>query len=137
MNEDTIEHIMEFQDEAVYMIYEAQDSTGNWRPIENWFFTHFCGNSYYELVFKPQSYIISKVVKYEGDYETNLRLKVRNFDHVMYSNAFRGTINYEQLNDSSFVVYSNLMAEQYCRIPDSLKSCANNYLAAMRLEKSM
>lgn len=137
MNEDTSEHVLELQDGAVYMIYEAQDSTGNWRPIENWFFTHFCGNSYYELVFRSKSYIVSKVIKYDGDFETNIRLKFRNFDFVTYSNTFRGTINYEQLNDSNFVAYSNKMAELYCRNPDSLKSYANNYLAAMRLEKSL
>ena len=45
VNRDTTGHVLEFQDGSLFMICEAQDSMGRWRPIEAWQYTHFCGNS--------------------------------------------------------------------------------------------
>jgi len=87
------------------------------------------------LVFKPQYYLVTKVLQHSGDYETNLRLKFRNFDEVIYSRPFRGKISYEQFNDAAFVNYSKTHSENYYSDkPDSLDFFASEYLSKMRLE---
>lgn len=136
INRDTVDHVLKFQDGSVFMIYEALDSLGNWKPIEYWNIAVFCGNSYYEKVIKPDFYLVSKVLKYEGDYQTKLRLKFRNFDEVAYSESFSGTINYSQFDDSSIVAYSNAYATLWHEEnPDSIRYIANDLLAETRLDR--
>ncbi|MEM9391834.1 MAG: hypothetical protein AAGA02_15255 [Bacteroidota bacterium] len=100
INRDTIDHALEFHDNAVHMIYEAQDSLGQWQPIEFWPDYVFCGNSHYRRIFKPGYYLVGKVLKLNGSYQTKMRLKLKNFDQVIYSEAFAGEIDYNQFDDA-------------------------------------
>ncbi len=99
-NLDTIDHVLSREERALTMVYEAVDSTGQWKQIECWPYFYFCGNSYENLVIKPNQYLVVKVLEHGGDYHTRLRLRYRNFDWDVYSNEFYGNINYEQFNDS-------------------------------------
>lgn len=135
VNTDTTDHILNLQDAAVFMIYEAQDSSGNWRPIEFWKFATFCGNSYYELVFKPRYFVVTKVLEHSGNYKTKLRLKLQNFDRVMYSAPFTGHINYAQFDQSRLAAYAQKHAELfYGDRSDSVDYFAKQYLKKLLLE---
>lgn len=90
---------IEEQDGRIMMIQEALDSNGQWRPIEAWQFSD-CGNSYGGVVLRPDYYIMIKIVKYKGSYETLLRLKMINKDEIIYSKPFRGSINLSQTDTS-------------------------------------
>ncbi len=132
------DHILEFQDGAVFMICEALDSMGNWRPIDAWQYTHFCGNSYYELVFPPGNFVVTRVIDYSGDYPTLLRMKLRNFDRAFYSSAFRDTINYSQFSDSKVRAYASKIISRYYREnPDSIDYYAQRYFDALVLNKPL
>ncbi|MBO9620077.1 MAG: hypothetical protein J7539_13695 [Niabella sp.] len=98
---------LDFQDHNALMIQEALDENGNWRPIEYWQYSK-CGNSYGETGILPHYFIMVKVNKYYGDFETLLRVKLRNGEKVIYSNSFKGSINKAQFapqawgNDTDF-----------------------------------
>ncbi len=77
------------------IIQEAIDTNGNWRPIEYWQGS-FCGNAYYPIKMPPMSYLTGGVVKYTGDFETKLRLKLKDREKIFYSPIFKGKINLEQ-----------------------------------------
>jgi len=100
INPDTINHVLSFQDNSPIIIYEALDSLGNWRPIEWWNYTYFCGNSYYGLTAEPKSYLFTKVIQHSGDYKTKLRLKHKNFETINYSNVISGSINYSLFDNT-------------------------------------
>ena len=90
---------LEGQDGRVMMIQEALDPNGQWKPIEYWEFSD-CGNSYGGIVLKPDFYLMTKVVKYKGHFETLLRLKLKNKNEIIYSKPFKGSINLSQTDTS-------------------------------------
>jgi hypothetical protein len=90
---DTI--LFQIQNGRVIMIQEAKDEHGVWRPIEFWQYS-WCGNSYHEEVLLPNNIAIVKVLKYDGDFETELRLKLKSDNTIIYSDSFKGKINKSQ-----------------------------------------
>lgn len=88
-------------DYDLYLFVEAQDKNGDWKPIEYYYrSTYMCGTGHMDYLLKPESFLVSSIKKYHGDYKTNLRVKLKNFDKVYYSNIFKGTINYSQFDKS-------------------------------------
>ena len=85
------------QDSRVIAIQEAFDSNYNWRPIQIWNWS-WCGNSYERAYIKPKNYLLFKVPLYEGDYYTDLLIKVYSNDATYYSNEYKGWINYKQFD---------------------------------------
>lgn len=80
----------------IYMIQEAKDKQGKWKPIE-YFNPHtFCGNSFGFNNLLPNHFVISKIYKYSGDFKTKIRIKFTTNKNVYYSNEFIGEINLEQ-----------------------------------------
>jgi hypothetical protein len=92
------------EDGDVMMIQEAKDENGNWRPIEEWWYSD-CGSSINTpLTFRPGKLGMTRIRKYDGGYETELRVRVATGEGAfIYSHTFRGRISKEQLaNDSAF-----------------------------------
>ncbi len=88
----------------LFMILEAKDEKGFWKPIE--YFEQFgflCGTGHQNYLLKPSHYIIGAIKKYEGNYETVMRIKLRSFDKLFYSNEFPGKINYSQFHSKNIV----------------------------------
>lgn len=79
------------------MIQEARDEEGNWRPIEFWNYSD-CAHSYGAIGILPNNCVVAKVLKYQGDFETEIRVKLRNGNKVFYSNSFVGSINIKQFD---------------------------------------
>ena len=89
------------QDGRVMLIQEAMDKNGLWKPIEVWQFSE-CGNSYSDVILRPEYYLMFKIIKYKGPFETLLRLKMANNKEIYYSQPFRGSINLSQIDTSHY-----------------------------------
>lgn len=88
------------KDLTLFMIQEAKDSLGNWQAVET-FSPSGCGNSYSTVLELKKNHSISiPIPKFQGEYQTELRLKLRIYDEVIYSEPYKGTISYSQLNFS-------------------------------------
>lgn len=92
---DSVRNI-ETQEGWIYMIQEALNEQGNWQPIEYIDYRAVCGNSFGNSKLLPNEYLISKIYKYAGDFETKLRVKFSTHKEVYYSNEFTGRINRSQ-----------------------------------------
>ncbi len=93
------------------LIQEAMDTSGRWKPIEHIGILG-CGNSDHETKLPPNSYLTGSILKYTGNYETQLRLKLRTGEHILYSTPYKGSINLEQFEITEW--HKELMEkEQY------------------------
>ena len=86
---------IEFEISSMDVVVEAKDDKGIWRPIE--YLLHgYCGNAYWDLLLKPDYYLVGSIYRYTGDFETELRVKAA----LAYSKPFRGSINKAQFNNT-------------------------------------
>lgn len=91
---DTIESTT--QDGSLIMIQEALNKKGEWQPIEYWVHSG-CGNSYFNpLMLAPGNFVVVPIRKYQGNFETKIRLKWKNGKETYYSEPFEGSINTTQ-----------------------------------------
>ena len=81
----------------VFAIQEAQNSNGEWKPIEYVEIHKACGNGL-NFNLKSKHFLVSAVKKYSGDFQTNLRVKFYSLGNVYYSNVYKGSINKTQFN---------------------------------------
>jgi len=81
------------QEGWLFIIQEALDSDGKWKPIEYHDYETICGISYGTRFLIPNFSIITKIYVYSGDYLTKLRVKLMTNNQVYYSNEFIGSIN--------------------------------------------
>ena len=91
------------KDGYVFGIQEAKDG-GEWRPIEGRGFD-FCGNGRWGLIVHPREFILILMRKYEGDYETKMRVRFEVNENIFVSSPFIGKINKNQfsIQDSSYL----------------------------------
>ena len=93
------------KDDYVFGIQEAVEKNkySEWRPIEGRGFD-FCGNGRWGLIVHPQEFILVLMRKYEGDYETEMRVRFEVGENIFVSRPFKGKINHMQfsLKDSSY-----------------------------------
>jgi len=83
------------KDSHLFGIQEALDSNGNWRPIE--FKGHdFCGVGRYGVKLYPNEYALLAFPKYQGNFKTKLRVRIKNGNNIYVSQPFDGTINERQ-----------------------------------------
>jgi len=82
---------------------EAKTPEGEWKLIEspNWLFSPFrydrMEKKYYYL--EPGEQIMTKVLRYTGSFETELRVKWQNGEEVTYSEPFSSSINPDLLEE--------------------------------------
>jgi hypothetical protein len=93
ISKDTV-HI-DNQDGALFLIQEAKNELGEWKPIEYWIYST-CGNSYASTSIGQNDILILKKVNYQGAFETDMRLKLRTNNKIIYSKSYKGSINIEQ-----------------------------------------
>ncbi len=88
----------------LFMITEAKTEDGKWKPIE--FYQQFpvlCSTGHQNYNLQPNHFIIVGTRKYFGNYKTKLRLKLKSFGSVFYSNSFEGTVNKSQFDTSELL----------------------------------
>jgi hypothetical protein len=77
------------------IIIEAKNSEGKWRPIS--YLSHLYGWPLsYDYILNPREYLIAILPKYSGDFQTQLRIKLRSQCKDFYSNAINIKISTKQ-----------------------------------------
>ncbi|XLS27953.1 hypothetical protein ACJD0Z_12175 [Flavobacteriaceae bacterium M23B6Z8] len=80
------------QDGHLFLIQEAKNKKGDWKPIEYWEYS-WCGNSYLRDKLEPNGILKTESKVYNGNFETQIRFKLLNDDKVYYSNPMVGFVN--------------------------------------------
>ena len=89
--------IFPIKDSYIFGIQEAQslEHGYKWRPIEAQGFD-FCGNGHWAMIVHPNEFVVILMKKYEGDFTTEIRVRVRLGESIYVSKSFEGTINQSQ-----------------------------------------
>lgn len=96
------------KDSYVFGLQEAIDTNGFWRPIEGRGFD-FCGRGYFGLKLYSGEFAVILFPKYQGEYKTKLRVRIKNGDNIYVSTPFEGTINEDQFYlESDSYLYKEL-----------------------------
>jgi hypothetical protein len=95
--------------DSIRMIQQAKDKDGKWKPIEYFFKLPIniipSHRFFYEHL--PKKYCALSVMKYQGDFKTKLRVKVKIGQNTYYSNEIGGYINRTQFNKTIAHQYIN------------------------------
>jgi hypothetical protein len=83
------------QDWHLFLIQEAKNQNGEWKPIEYWKYS-WCGNSYLSDKLEPNGILKTESKVYNGNFETQIRFKLLNDNKVYYSNSMVGFVNLSQ-----------------------------------------
>ncbi len=90
----------------IFGIQEANEEGRyfDWHPIEARAYD-FCGNGRWGLVVYPNEFALFLLKKYDGEFETELRVRIQNGPTTLVSKPFLGRINKNQtfVNDSSYI----------------------------------
>lgn len=81
----------------LYLTQQAMNKRVKWVDIESSGFGDDCAwvNFIYEL--KSKDFILTQVMKFNGDYKTKLRIKLLVNGRVIYSESYAGNIDYNQI----------------------------------------
>lgn len=89
---------------SLQLITEAKDEEGNWKPVDfSEQFRPLCRTGHQNYNLQSNRFIVAGVAKYQGDFKTQLRVKLKSFSKVFYSNSFEGNINKNQFNTAQVV----------------------------------
>jgi len=106
VNSTNTDKVFYGKDSYVFGIQEAlvKEKYGEWRPIEGRGFD-FCGNGRWGLIVHPQEFVLVLMRKYDGDYETEIRVRFEVGENIFVSRPFKGKINKSQfsIQDSSYL----------------------------------
>ncbi len=109
--------VLEVQDSRLIMIAEALDENYEWKPIEYHIFS-WCGNSYADVKIEGESFVMTDVYNYKGNFKTRMRLKLKNEEEIIYSKPIVAFIN-----EGQFDKPKNLrLKESNFLNPDTLKN---------------
>ncbi len=89
---------LKIQDGSLIMIQEALGPEGNWIPVEYWDYDWGFGSEFGELHLKPQHSVRITAPKFEGDFKTKfrLKLKINDTEDLLYSEEFEGMVSVAQ-----------------------------------------
>ncbi len=111
------------QDYKIYILQEAMDKDGIWKPIEYWKNSD-CGNSFGEIKIESYGIIETKSREYNGYFKTKIRFKLSEGNKVYYSNAIEGNIDLDKLitpTDFSFTWPLAFIANRGIKVPMKLQ----------------
>jgi len=80
------------QDGSVFMIQEAKDQKGKWRPIEFWRGSG-CGMSYRGISIGAGKQVMTLAPRYKGSLKTQIRFKLNDGKRILYTKPFSGSVN--------------------------------------------
>ena len=83
------------QDWHLFLIQEAKNINGEWKPVEYWQYST-CGNSYLTEKLEPNGILKTETKAYKGNFETQIRFKLLNNSHIYYSNSIIGFVDLKQ-----------------------------------------
>jgi hypothetical protein len=97
------------QDWSLFLIQEAKNKNGEWKPVEYWQYST-CGNSYLSENIEPNEILKTESVIYFGDFKTEIRFKLLNNDQIYYSNSIHGFVNISQFSIPSNIIENETLA---------------------------
>ena len=83
------------RDWHLFLIQEAKNQNGDWKPIEYHKYS-WCGNSYQSEKLEPNGILKTESKVYNGNFQTQIRFKLLNQNKVYYSNSIPGFVNLSQ-----------------------------------------
>src|SRR5688500_11302216 len=99
-------------DSRLYIIQEAIDRDGKWKPVE-YLPSSWCGNSYHNIFLGPNEYWDFAAPRLNGIQKTRLRFRLQasNRDKAafVYSNEFDGGVNPKQFTVEQGHTPTNIM----------------------------
>jgi hypothetical protein len=86
-------------DSSLYIVQEALDSQGQWKPLER-FPDTFCGNSFHRVILEPNEYWEFFAIQRSGRFKTKLRFRfepggeegIAAGGGTLFSNEYEGSI---------------------------------------------
>lgn len=97
----------------IIVIQEALNTENEWQPVEYFRYAD-CGNSYGITLLDTNCYIMFGVIKYNGDFKTKLRLRLKTNGKTIFSNELPGYINKSQFfENKKEQVYHDYLTESY------------------------
>ncbi len=91
------------QDYRLYMVQEAKDRKGKWRPIEALGMAG-CNLSFFNVLLNPMTYWTFTAPRYQGSFETKLRFRLAlSRGRTVYSKEFKGSVNDGQFEGGRFI----------------------------------
>ena len=94
-------------DSRLSIVQEAQDSKGQWRPVE-YLPSSSCGNSYHRVFLSANHYWEFSTPVYTGSLKTKLRFVLQG-KQPLYSNEFAGSVNPGQFTQKEGHTPTNIM----------------------------
>lgn len=93
------------QDGSLIMIREAKNPQGQWQPIEYWDYDWGFGSYFEQFQLEPEQSISLTAPHFDGDYETEIRFKLKVGDKkdqsdVYYSPSYKGMVYLSQFKNS-------------------------------------
>ncbi|WP_430908365.1 hypothetical protein [Maribacter sp. 2-571] len=85
------------QNRHLFLIQEAKNQNGEWKPIEYWKYSR-CENSYLSDKLEPNGILKTESKVYNGNFDTQIRFKLLNDNNVYYSNSTTGSVNLTQFD---------------------------------------
>jgi hypothetical protein len=81
----------------LYLTQQAKNKRGKWVDIETTRVSDDCAwlNYVYEL--KQHDFILTQVMRFSGDYKTQLRIKLLANERIIFSEPYIGSIDYNQI----------------------------------------
>ncbi|WOI23215.1 hypothetical protein [Nonlabens ulvanivorans] len=89
ISNDSIE--LQTQRGSLFLIQEAKNELGDWKPIEYWLYSD-SGSAYSHIILEKGEIVKSISNSYEGEFETEIRIKLYTSDKVYYSNSINSFI---------------------------------------------
>lgn len=90
---------------------QAKDKHANWMDIET---TPIggCGMVKYICELKRNDFILTSVLKFNGNYKTQLRIKLETDNQTYYSQPYTGFIDYNQINNPKIKILEDAVYER-------------------------
>ena len=110
VNETNQDKVFYGKDGHGYGIQEALDTSRykSWHPIESIGYD-FCGNGDFRKRIRPGEFLMFLLPKYDGSFNTLIRIRFQIGKNIFVSRAFKGIINPEQFNiDKRDWIYDRL-----------------------------
>jgi hypothetical protein len=111
INETNSTKILTGKDSHVFIIQEALDSSKQWHPINGKGFD-FCGNGHWGVKIYPKEFALFLAPKYNGDFETLIRIRLKIGDNIYVTKPFTGKIKYSQFYLRQNDIYSRRMKDE-------------------------
>jgi hypothetical protein len=116
------------KDGKMYAIQEALSKDNAWHPIEGrWL--DICGNGMMMLRIRPMEFFTFLMPKYEGDFKTMLRVRIKIQEYIYISQPFEGIINENQFLLSEKDGYHKRVLDYY-----GVEAIQNLFYGAIPLE---